>query len=228
MKSRNASVVSSLRACAASRAFRSASMSLTRCIASGSGDCQRLLHPGELGVQHLAAQHVQDRLRTSPGPRRSATGTAPARGPRRPRRRAGCPAPSRRTGRRRPSVPARVSRSAASAWSSAARTWSRVPPRSPRRRACARSRADPLGQPVQPAAAVQPAPQQLAERVAQVAGREQVGADLVHRGPHVVRRGQRVRPVAPGPVPEAAVRVGRLVRSALTGSSSPLTPTGLA
>src|SRR3954452_1776725 len=39
-----------------------------------------------------------------------------------------------------PSSPARVSRSWAKAWSRAARTWSRVPPRSPRRRAALRIR----------------------------------------------------------------------------------------
>ena len=56
--------------------------------------------------------------------------------------------------------------------------------------------ADPLGQPVQPTAAVQPRSQQLAEGVAQVAGGQQVRADLVHRRPDVERRGQRVRAAA--------------------------------
>ena len=60
------------------------------------------------------------------------------------------------------------------------------------------------GQPVQPALAVQPAAQQVPQRVPQVAGGQQVGPDLIHRGPHVVRRGQRVRAAAPGAVPVAA------------------------
>ena len=101
MNSANASVVSSSRACAASSALRSASMSLTRCIASGSWPSSACFMPGELGVEHLALQHLADRLVRLPGLVGVPVVVARAPGPRRRCRRGACRAPSRRAGRRR-------------------------------------------------------------------------------------------------------------------------------
>jgi hypothetical protein len=75
----------------------------------------------------------------------------------------------------------------------------------------------PRGQVVQATAALFPstprhparqrsAPQQVAQRLPQAAAVEHLRADLVDRGTHVVRRGERVGAALPGAVP---VAVGR-------------------
>ena len=60
--------------------------------------------------------------------------------------------------------------------------------------------AGPRLQVVETAATGRPAPQQVAQRVAQAAAVQHLRADRVDGGPHVVRRRQRVRPALPGPV----------------------------
>ena len=139
------------------------------------------------------------------GPPASASRSRPAPAPRRRVVGQGGELHLGRAARRRRPPPASASRSAASAWSSMARTWSRVPPRSPRRRAASPHPADPLGQLVQAAAAVDAAPQQVAQRLAQAAAGQHLAPDLVEGGPHVVRRRQRVGAAVPGAVAEPAV-----------------------
>ena len=203
MNSANSSVVSSPRACAASRSLRSASISLTA------------LHRRRV----LATRAPASSRRTA---RRAPRGAAC---PGSPRSRPGLvraplvvvELPDRAgdvVGQRvqlhlgEPGVVAvaagQLSRSAASAWSSAARTWSRVPSRLPRR-GLARSRRIRSASSSSPPRPSEPAAHQVAQRVAQVAGRQTSRADLVHRRAHVVRRGQRVGPAAPRAV---AVPVG--------------------
>ena len=65
--------------------------------------------------------------------------------------------------------------------------------------------ADLVGEPVEPAAAVDAASHQVAQRVAEVSGGQDVVADLVHGRPDVVRRGEWIRTTPPRPVAEASV-----------------------
>ena len=122
---------------------------------------QRLLQAGELRVEHLALQHLLDRLVRRPGLVASASRSRPAPAPPRPCRRGGWRAPSPPSGRRRRPRRRGCRAPAASAWSSAARTWSSVPPRSPRRRAALRIRRTRAASSSRPAVAVEPAPQQV-------------------------------------------------------------------
>ena len=57
-------------------------------------------------------------------------------------------------------------------------------------------------QPVEPAATVDAAAHELPQRVAQAAAVQHVAADLVERGPDVVRRSQRVGTTGPRAVPD--------------------------
>ena len=73
MNSSNCSCVCSPRASASSMALRSAIMSLTRCIAAGSGFSSACFMPRNWRVEHLAAQQVLDLLEGLRGPRASAS-----------------------------------------------------------------------------------------------------------------------------------------------------------
>ena len=173
---------------------------------------QGLLHPGELGVQHLAPQHVLDRLVSWPAPRGSASRSRPAPGRPRRRRRAGCPAPSRPTGRRR--LPGRPTSPARRPAPGRARPGSGPGCRRDRRgggpaaRSLRISRRS-LSSPPRPSS-----PRRIRSRSASraIAGGQHVVADLVDGLPHVVRRSQRVGAAAPRPVAEPAVSPCRLVR----------------
>jgi hypothetical protein len=58
---------------------------------------------------------------------------------------------------------------------------------------------------VEATAALRAAAQQVAQRLPQAAAVEDLGADLVDGGAHVVGRGERVGPAAPRPVAEPVV-----------------------
>ena len=98
---------------------------LDPCMSSGVGARQRVLHPAELAVEHLAAQQVLDLLVRLPAPRPSATGSPPAPAPRAPCRRAArrARASANRAGRpgrgtapaARPPAPGRAARAPARA-----------------------------------------------------------------------------------------------------------------
>ena len=180
-------------------------MSLTACIAAGSGSSSACFIPANCGVEHLALQHLLDRLVRRPGLVR-----VPVVRRQRPHRAGGVvgqrgelhlrPAARRRRRRRR----ARRA-PAARAWSSAARTWSSVPPRSPRRRAALRIRRTFAARSSRPAVAVEAAPQQVA-RARRAASRRRArrGPSSSRAGPDVVRRRERVGTVVPGAVAEPA------------------------
>ena len=83
MKSANWSVVSSCRACAASNEFRSASMSLTACIAAESGFSSASFMPGELRVRASPGATCPGSTGTAAWPPASASRSRSARAPRR-------------------------------------------------------------------------------------------------------------------------------------------------
>ena len=182
-------------------------MSLTACIASGSGRTSACLHPGELRVEHLALQHLPGSTRTSPGPRASASRSRPAPAPPRRCRRAASPSSISASRASSSSSPARVSRSAARAWSSAARTWSRVPAEVAAAAGRARASGGP-GRRARPGRGARPC-RGAAARAAPRAALPPASTsrpDLVQGRADVVRRRERVGTAAPGPVAEPAVR----------------------
>ena len=198
MNSSNCSCVCSPRASASSISLSARSMSLTRCMSSGVAFCSASRMPGELRVEHLAAQQVLDLLVRLPRPPASASRT------RRSSRtaRAGVVRQRVELGLGQPRVVGRVGeqrrRSASSAWSSSSRTCSRVPSSRPRvgaARGAARGPAAQLVQPARPVRRRGAAAGSSASR-GRRAG-EHVVADLVERLADVVRRRQRVRPAVP-------------------------------
>ena len=107
------------------------------------------------------------------------------------------------------SSPASVSRSGASAWSRAARTWSRVPPRSPRRLAAARIRRTLSARSSSPRCPSIPRRSRSRSAARKRAARRARRAELVERRTDVVRRRERVGPPAPRAVAEPAGRHGQ-------------------
>ena len=165
---------------------------------------QGLLHPGELGVQHLPAQHLLDRLEGRPRLVRAplvvvqrADGAGDVVGQRvqfqfgEPRVVAlgagqGLPLGGQRLVQCGPDLVEGAAEIAAPAGLGA-------------------QPSDLVGQPVQAAAAVEAPAHQIPQGIAQVAGRHDIGADLVDRLADVVRRRQRIGPAAPGSVAEPPV-----------------------
>ena len=205
MNSRNRSVVSSPRACAASSVVEVREHVLDRLHRGRVGVVERLLQPGELRVEHLALQHLLDRL-----VRRPRLVRVPVVRRQRPHRAGGVVGHGGQLHLR----PARVL--AVLGGELVALLGERLV----ERRADLVERAaevaaapggvahpaDLRGEVVEAPVAVEPAAQQVRERLAQRPAREHVAADGVERRADVVRRGQRVGPVGPGAVAEPGHR----------------------
>ena len=203
MNASNCSWVCSPRASASSMSLSAATISRTRAMSCGGGTAQRVPHPAELAVEHLAAQQVLDlgvrlarlvaappvvrQLPDRPGGvvrQRVQLGLGKSRGV----VRVGEQRPP--LGRQRPveQLPDLLQGAVQPA----------APARGPG------LLADPAAQLVQAAQAVGALLQQPAQRLGRAGAGQDLVADLVQCAPDVERRLQRVRPAVPRAVPVPA------------------------